>query len=159
MSIPFVRALRMAKPVTGRNIRTIAGILSGDAQIVAWHERMQRESRLTATVRRLVPRALADRVRVAQAEPPVLILAVPAGAVAAALRQRSPDILAGLRREGLDFTELRVRVQVKAEAPPSHKPVRNQKNRVDSAHLRQLAATLPPGPLKAAVERLVRRGG
>jgi hypothetical protein len=159
MSIPFVRALRMAKPVTGRNIRTIAGILSGDAQIAAWHERMQRESRLTATVRRLVPRALADRVRVAQAEPPVLILAVPAGAVAAALRQRSPDILAGLRREGVNFTELRVLVQLGAAAQMPPKIAPRQRVRINSAPLRALAEELPSGPLRAAVERLARRCG
>ena len=49
---------------------------------------------MTAAVRREVPRALAERVRVVQAEPPLLVLAVPSGAVAAALRQR-PDALPG----------------------------------------------------------------
>jgi hypothetical protein len=146
----------MAKPNT---TKPLARVLSDDAQISAWYDRMSQEMRLTAAVRRLLPRALADRVRVAEATPEALTLAVAAGAVAAVVRQRSPDILAGLRREDLDFTELRVRVQVKAEVPPPNKPVKNQKNRVDSAHLRQLAATLPPGPLKAAVERLVRRAG
>jgi hypothetical protein len=146
----------MAKP---QPTRPLARVLSDDAQISAWYDRMSQEMRLTAAVRRLLPRALADRVRVAEAAPEALTLAVAAGAVAAVVRQRSPDILAGLRREGLDFTELRVRVQVKVAAQPQHKPVNNQKNRVDSIHLRQLAATLPPGPLKAAVERLVRRGG
>jgi len=146
----------MAKPNT---TKPLARVLSDDAQISAWYDRMSQEMRLTAAVRRVLPRALADRVRVAEATPEALTLAVAAGAVAAVVRQRSPDILAGLRREGSDFTELRVRVQVKNETPQQHKPVKNQKNKVDSAHLRQLAATLPPGPLKAAVERLVRRGG
>jgi hypothetical protein len=88
-----------------------------------------------------------------------LTLAVAAGAVAAVVRQRTPDILAGLRREGFDFTELRVRVQVggRASAPP--KVVSNQRNRVDSAAMRALADRLPAGPLKTAVERLVRRAG
>ena len=146
----------MAKPNT---TKPLARVLSDDAQISAWYDRMSQEMRLTTAVRRMLPRALADRVRVAEAAPEALTLAVAAGAVAAVVRQRSPDILAGLRREGFDFTELRVRVQVKTDAPPQHKIVANQKNRVDSAHLRQLAAALPPGPLKAAVERLVRRGG
>ena len=105
----------MAKPNT---TKPLARVLSDDAQISAWYDRMSQEMRLTAAVRRLLPRALADRVRVAEATPEALTLAVAAGAVAAVVRQRSPDILAGLRREGLDFTELRVRVQVKAEAPP-----------------------------------------
>jgi hypothetical protein len=124
----------------------------------AWHERMERENRLTAAVRRLLPRALADRVRVAQAEPPTLTLAVPAGAVAAVVRQRSPDLLAGLRREGWDFTEFTVRVQVGTGVPSHMKVNKNQSHKLNPAPLRQLASELPPGPLRDAVQRLARKG-
>lgn len=120
---------------------------------------MRRESRLTAAVRRLVPRALADRVRVAQAEPPSIVLAVPSGAVAAALRQRSPDILAGLRREGINFTELRVQVQLGQAPNAQPKVAPGQRVRIDTAPLRALALQLPDGPLKSAIERLARRCG
>ncbi|MFO1413083.1 MAG: DciA family protein [Burkholderiales bacterium] len=149
----------MAKPVTGRSIRTLSNILAGDAQMAAWHERMRRESRLTAAVRRGLPRALADRVRVVQAEPPLLVLGVPSGAVAAALRQRLPEILAGLRREGINFTELRVQVQLGQMAAPTPKVAPGQRVTINAAPLRQLARDLPEGPLKAAVERLARRIG
>lgn len=145
----------MAKP----NLpRPLSRILAVDAQIGAWHERMERESRLTAAVRRLLPRALADRVRVAKAEPPTLTLTVPAGAVAAVVRQRSPDLLAGLRREGFDFTQFVVRVQVGTGVPSHIKPLKNQSHRVNPAPLRQLASELPPGPLRDAVQRLLRKG-
>ena len=124
----------------------------------AWHERMERETRLTAAVRRLLPRALADRVRVAEAEPPTLALAVPAGAVAAVVRQRSPDLLAGLRREGWDFTQFVVRVQVGTGVPSHTKVNKNQSHKLNPAPLRQLASELPPGPLRDAVQRLARKG-
>jgi len=146
----------MAKPIL---IKPLARILATDTQIAAWHERMRLESRLTTAVRRLLPRALADRVRVAEASPPALTLAVAAGAIAAVVRQRSPDLLAGLRRDGLHFTELRVRVQVKVEPAPNKTTLSIQRHRVDSAPLRKLAATLPDGPLRAALERLTRKGG
>jgi hypothetical protein len=146
----------MAKP---NSLQPLARILTTDTLLASWHDRMRREAQLTTTVRRLLPRALADRVRVAEVAPPVLHLAVAAGAVAAVVRQRTPDILAGLRREGCDFTELRVRVQVRVDADPTRKTVLKQNIRVDSAPLRQLARDLPDGPLKAAVERLVRRTG
>jgi hypothetical protein len=138
--------------------KPLSGILANDALIAQWHDRMRLESRLTAAVRRELPRALADRVRVAEAAPPALTLAVAAGAIAAVVRQRSPDLLAGLRREGWNFTELRVRVQVKpaGSEPVKVKPI--QRVKVDSAPLRALAQSLPHGPLRAAVERLVRRG-
>ena len=120
---------------------------------------MQRESRLTTAVRRLLPRALADRVRVAEATPQALALAVAAGAVAAVVRQRTPDILAGLRREGWDFTELRVRVQVRREPPLPPRTSPKQRAKVELTSFKQLAATLPEGPLRAAIERLTRRCG
>jgi hypothetical protein len=138
--------------------RPLSRILAVDAQMGAWHERMERESRLTAAVRRLLPRALADRVRVAEAEAPVLVLAVPAGAVAAVVRQRSPDLLAGLRREGWDFTEFVVRVQVGTAVPSHAKVHKNQPPPVNPAPLRHLASKLPPGPLRDAVARLARKG-
>jgi hypothetical protein len=138
--------------------RPLSRILAVDAQIGAWHERMERETRLTTAVRRLLPRALADRVRVAEAVTPTLALAVPAGAVAAVVRQRSPDLLAGLRREGWDFTEFIVRVQVGTAVLPHTKMKTNQIHKVNPAPLRQLAAELPAGPLRNAVQRLARRG-
>jgi hypothetical protein len=146
----------MAKP---NPLQPLARILATDTQIAAWHDRMQLESRLTTAVRRLLPRALADRVRVADAAAQTLTLAVAAGAVAAVVRQRTPDLLAGLRREGWDFTELRVRVQVRTEPPLPAKILRNQRAKADLTAFRQLAATLPEGPLRAAIERLTRRCG
>lgn len=138
--------------------RPLHRILADDAHLAAWNERMQRESRLTTAVRRMLPRALAERVRVAEAAPPVLLVAVPAGAVAAAVRQRSPDILAGLRREGLHFTQMEVRVQVRTDPAQPAKIVTNQPTRIESAPLRDLASRLPPGPLRDSVARLARRG-
>ena len=119
---------------------------------------MERETRLTTAVRRLLPRALADRVRVAEAVTPTLTLAVPAGAVAAVVRQRSPDLLAGLRREGWDFTEFEVRVQVGTTMLSGKKVTKNQSHKVNPAPLRQLACDLPAGPLRDAVQRLARKG-
>ncbi|MFO1302881.1 MAG: DciA family protein [Burkholderiales bacterium] len=138
--------------------KPLSRILAVDAQIGAWHERMERESRVTAAVRRLLPRALADRVRVADAGTATLVLSVPAGAVAAVVRQRSPDLLAGLRREGWNFTEFRVAVQVGTGVPVMEKIVSKQPHKIDGTPLRALARELPAGPLRDAVERLARRG-
>jgi len=112
---------------------------------------------MTAAVRLLLPRALADRVRVADAATDRLILAVPAGAIAAVIRQRLPDLLAGLRREGLHFTQIEVRVQVKTYPGPQPKKATNQAPRANAAPLRALADDLPAGPLRDAVARLARR--
>lgn len=146
----------MAKPDP---LRTLARVLANDATIASWHARMRAESVLTAAVRRHLPRALADRVRVADTANGTLTLAVCAGAIAAVIRQRSPGILADLAREGSHFTEIRVRVQVKTDAPPQKKYLANQRNKVDAAPLLRLADDLPAGPLKVALQRLARRIG
>ena len=104
----------MAKP---DSLRPLARVLANDATIASWHARMQAESLLTAAVRRHLPRALADRVRVADTASGMLTLAVSAGAIAAVIRQRAPAILADLAREGSHFTEIRVRVQVRTDPP------------------------------------------
>ncbi len=139
--------------------RPLGRIVASDALLAAWHQRMQLEAQLTSTVRRLVPRALATRVHVIEATPPLLHLAAAAGAVAAVLRQRTPAILAALRREGLDFTEMRVHVQVTREPRVAGNSIQKQRDKVDSASLRRLGQALPDGPLKHAVERLIRRTG
>jgi hypothetical protein len=73
------------------------------------------------------------------------------------VRQRLPDILAELIREGRNFTEIRVRVQVRVDRPDTPKYLKIQRIKVDPAPLRRLAESLPAGPLKTAVERLARR--
>ena len=140
-------------------MQSLSRVLAADTRIAAWYERSEREARVTAAVRRSLPRAFADRVRAAETSTATLELAVSAGAIAAVVRQRTPDILASLRREGWDFTELRVRVQVSGAAADPRKVDKIQRDRVNKVPLGQLVQTLPPGPLRNAVERLIRRGG
>ena len=135
----------------------LARILAADATIAAWHARARAESELTSAVRRHLPRALADRVHVAEIANTTLTLATSTGTVAAVVRQRLPTVLGGLQREGCNFTEIRVRVQVRGEAPESAKSLKIQRKKTDPAPLRRLAESLPDGPLKTAVLRLARR--
>jgi hypothetical protein len=135
----------------------LARILAADATIRAWHLRARAEAELTAAVRRHLPRALAERVRVAEIASATLTLATSTGTIAAVVRQRLPMILGELAREGRNFTEIRVRVQVRSDAAEQAKPLKIQRKSVDPAPLRRLAEDLPEGPLKSAVQRLARR--
>jgi hypothetical protein len=135
----------------------IATVFEREPQIASWTARMRQEARLTALVRRIVPRALAGRVRVALARDGVLELAVPAGAAATVIRQRTPVMTMALRREGWDFTEIRIRVQVgAAERAPVKRPSR-QLDTQDAAALWPLADTLADGPLRQSLRRFRRR--
>ena len=111
------------------------------------------------TVANLLPRALAQRIHVADDQGTELTLAAEAGAVAGIARQRAPDLLVDLRREGFEFTSIRIRVQVGVPARTYQKPLAKQ---VDRSGLRSLAAFaqgLPAGPLKSALSRFLRSSG
>jgi hypothetical protein len=144
----------VSKPTS---LQPLARILATDATLAAWHLRAQTEANLTFAVRRHLPRALADCVRVAEATKATLTLATSTGTVAAVVRQRLPTILGELQREGCNFTEIRVRVQVRVDAPKPQKPLKIQRVRVDPAPLHHLAENLAEGPLKNAIRRLARR--
>ena len=142
-----------------RSPQTLSRILATNPAVAGWEARRRREALLSAVIRRHLPRQLANRVRVVNGDGEQLELAVDAGAIAAVVRQRTPDLVAALRHENWQFTGIRVRVQVRTDAAPKLKTKANQPDRESLRPLAELARRLPPGPLKAALERLLRRVG
>ena len=134
-------------------------ILNADPTLGTWAARRDREEALTAEVRRHLPRPLAPCIRVADALDGQLELSVDAGAVAAIVRQRNVELLAALKHAGWEFSAIRVRVQVRADAEPKKKPLANPIDRVSLQPLSRLTRDLAPGPLRAALERFLRRVG
>src|SRR5690606_30800581 len=116
-----------------------------------------KEEALLRALRRLLPRPVAERIRIHDSRGSTLELVTTAGAIASVVRQRGPELCAALAREGWQFSRIGVRVQ-----PPSM-PLSYQKGaprQWDSASRRtvaQLADRLEPGPLKTALARLLRR--
>jgi len=137
----------------------LSRILAADATVASWDARRRREAALTAIIQRNLPRPLAARVQVIDADAAELGLAVEAGAVAAIVRQRTPDLLRVLRNDGWQFTGIRVRVQVRSTPSPQHKHIKNQVDKTALRPLAELARDLPAGPLKTALARLLRRIG
>ncbi len=140
-----------------RSPQPLQRILAADPALAAWDARRRREVALTAIVRRHLPRPLAERIRVADERGPELNLIADAGAIAAVARQRAPDLLAELQREGCEFTSIRVRVQVAAGPARTEKPLVKQIDRSALRPLATLARDLPSGPLKTALARFLRR--
>jgi len=132
-------------------------VLASDATLAAWSERQRLEARLTAAVRDHLPRPVGAQVRAVAADARCLELATGAGAIAATVRQRGPDLLAALRREGWDFTEIRVRVQVGRTAEPPVKSTGNQRDASEARPLFDLAERLPDGDLRRSLTRWSRR--
>ena len=136
---------------------SLAKILDRDATLSAWVDRHREELRLTAALRDHLPRPVAAQVRVSSASSGVLTLSGSSGAIAAAVRQRTPELLAALRREGWDFTEIKVRVQVRGLAGQPVKSAGNQRDASDAHALFDLSAKLPDSPLRASLQRWSRR--
>lgn len=133
-------------------------IIESDATLGAWEARRAREEALTGLVRRELPRQLGARLRVHETPAGDLELVTGAGAVAAALRQRLPDVAAALRRHGIDAA-WRVRVALTAAPPEAPRHAPRALDRAAVAPLQDLARKLPAGPLRSAVARLLRRSG
>ena len=148
-----------ALPAMVRSPQPIRHVLLSDATLAEWAARRDREELLAGIVRRHLPRPLAARIRIAEVRNGQLELAADAGAVAAIVRQRSAELLTALSREGWEFTGIRVRVQVGVAPAPRRKPLANPVDRSSLQPLSALARTLPDGPLKAALQRFLRRAG
>ena len=137
--------------------RPLQQIIAADAMLAGWQARRAREETLTTLVRRHLPRQLGERVRATQLGSGEIELVVAAGAVAAALRQRAPDLLTALIREGAQCNGIRVRVQVTAGAPTEPKIPRKELAKGSLIPLAALTRGLPEGSLKTALARLLRR--
>ena len=135
----------------------LARVLESDAELAPWTARYREEAALTRRVRKHLPRALGERLRVCDARNGVLELAASAGAIAAALRQRAPDLRAALAREGHAFTDVRVRVDVAASALAPREPPRRPWDSRTATPLFDLADRLPAGPLQQAIRQWSRR--
>jgi hypothetical protein len=137
--------------------RPLGNVLESDARLAQWTARQRQEAALTKLVRRHLPRALAERVRVAGMHDGVVELSASGGAIAAALRQRATALPEMLRRDGLSVTSVRVRVAVtRGAAAPERPPARNL-DAAAAASLFDLARQLPDGPLRDALARWSRR--
>ena len=142
-----------------RSPQPLCRILDADPAVAGWDARRRREEALQSLVRRHLPRPLAERIRVADAQGRELQLAAEAGAVAAIVRQRAPDLLAAMRRDGWEFTGIRIRVQVRSARPVEAKVDINQPDKESLRPMAELARNLPVGPLKAALTRFLRKVG
>lgn len=135
----------------------LSSVFQNDATIAEWAARRRHEQSLTALVRKCLPRSIGERIRVRDAGSGVLELVATAGAIAAAVRQRLPEVRAALAREAFVFHELRVRVDVASfpAAPETQRP--QPWDARSAAALFDLGDRLPPGPLKDALRTWSRR--
>jgi hypothetical protein len=137
--------------------RPLGTVLQTDAQLGQWTARQREEAALTKLVRRHLPRALAERVRVAGVHDGVVELTASGGAIAAAQRQRTTALPDLLRREGVAVTSVRIRVAITTGPPAAERAPGRTLDVAAAAPLFDLAARLPNGPLRDVLSRWSRR--
>ena len=135
-------------------MRSLQQILAKESVLAEWLARHRHELGLEQRVRSTLPPALAAQIGVAAAAAPELVLTAASGAAAALLRQRVPEILEALQREGWKFTGIRVRVQVRSAPARTMKKAAKQIDSRSAARLQALASALDDPALKAALQRL-----
>lgn len=122
-----------------------------------WQRRIAANGAILHVVRRVLPRALGAELAADAGESGELRLVAASGAMAAMLRQRVADLGAALAREGWEFTAIKIVVQPRSAPAAPTKRHEIQWDATATPALRQLRDTLPEGPLRAAVGRLLRR--
>ncbi|CAN0618350.1 conserved protein of unknown function [Burkholderia multivorans] len=106
----------------------------------------------------LLPDYLANHVEPGFIKEGVLTLFAAHNALAARLRQVEPRLLADLQQRGWPVATLRVRVRPQAAPEPPHvKEARMSP--AGATALRELADSLEPSPLQAALARMAARHG
>jgi hypothetical protein len=102
---------------------------------------------------KIAPASLLRSSHVMQLEHHVLTLAANNSAVAAKLRQMTPELVRQLELCGCEVTGIQVRVQVTLPPPP-HTASSSSMSASGKQQLTDLAATLNDSPLKSAIQRL-----
>jgi len=101
----------------------------------------------------VAPPSLLRSSHVIQIESNVLTLAANNSAVAAKLRQMTPELVRQLQLHGCEVTGIQVRVQV-TSPPAAHTAIPASLSVRGKQQLSELAATLCDSPLKSALQRL-----
>ena len=102
---------------------------------------------------KVAPPSLLRSSHVMQLEHDILILGANNSAVAAKLRQMTPELVRQLKLHGCEVTGIQVRVQVTLP-PIQHTATPSSMSTVGKLKVSDLAATMADSPLKNALQRL-----
>ncbi len=105
---------------------------------------------------RVLPASLSGHVRVMQLENGTLSLACGSGAVASRLRHQTDALMASLNKQKLEVTSVRVSVNPELLARYVHPVEKKGLPPVALEGLAHLNAEIEDGPLKEALDRLLR---
>ena len=126
----------------------------GAGRIVA-HARLL--LKLSRIYQQIAPAHLAEASTLANYKSGSIVIHATSGAVAAKLRQMAPTLADGFRRQGVECSDLQVKVQAHKTIQPSTSSTIKPLTPAASRALEGLRDTLPQTPLRSALDTLLRR--
>jgi len=141
-------------------VQKIGDVIAHSGNLTALARHARRLSDLQQLLHEATPFALAAASRVTDLRAGTLVLLADNAAVAAKLRQLAPRLLKHVQKQQAEVTGIRVDVQVKTHKIKAEDEVTKQPLPAEAIKdLGGLAETLPPSPLKSALDRLLARRG
>ena len=126
----------------------------GAGKIVA-HARLLIQ--LARIYQQIAPQHLSAASTLANYKSGSIVIHATSGAVAAKLRQLAPTLADGFRRQGVECSDLQVKVQAHKTVQQSTSSTIKPLTPAASRAIEGLRDTLPPTPLRSALETLLRR--
>lgn len=119
-------------------------------------QKAQQLSALQRSYQQAAPSTLTHSSRVIGFEQHILTLGADNSAIAAKLRQLTPQILGLLQENGAEVTGILVKVQV-SQPPVALDQTDHSLGEIGRQQIINLADTIPDSPLKYALQRLLKR--
>ena len=129
-------------------------IFKGSPQLAQIQARTRQISQVQRLYEQVAPVSLLQASQVANLEGQTLILAANNSAIAAKLRQMTPELTQQLRQLGCEVTGIQVVVQV-IQPPSRTAPTPHTIGPEGKKQLNELAENLNDSPLKTALKRLL----
>lgn len=139
-------------------MRPLRDLIAAQATLAGLLDRRRRDVALLSRLQGLLPPALAAQLTGADASRAELVLSTASGAAAALLRQRAPEVLETLAREGWKFTGMRLRVQARPGAGQRSNVYAKQMAEATAEALRSGAGRIADPKLASALRRLADAG-
>lgn len=144
---------------TARRARLLEDHLNADESMARLAAHATHLQKLQQSLGKCVPSMLAPNCRVANFKLDVVIIHAENGAVAAKLRQMAPSLVSAFRSAGEQVAEVRIKVQP-ADIAQQPRPLHQAAILGDAGRtsVSRLSESLPDGPLKDALNKLIHHG-
>ena len=136
--------------------RPLQDILRDDSTLTQLQGRMAQLAPVQKVWRQVVPHPLVDYAEITGVEGDALLIRARGGAVAAKLKQMAPSLTRALSQSFPEIKTLKIQVSTPESPPIIRHRTGHGLSSTGLGYFQELCDTLPPSPLKDAIERLIK---